>query len=137
MAIMFLDLDHFKQINDTLGHDVGDELLKVVAKRLSTCIRSGDTVSRQGGDEFVIILEEVAHYQDAALVAEKTIKTLSEPVMVREHELHITTSIGIAIYPVNGTDDVLELMKKADMAMYSAKEAGRNQFRFYPAESVG
>lgn len=137
MAIMFLDLDHFKQINDTLGHDVGDELLKVVAKRLSTCIRSGDTVSRQGGDEFVIILEEVAHSQDAALVAEKTIKTLSEPVIVREHELHITTSIGIAIYPVNGTDDVLELMKKADMAMYSAKEAGRNQFRFYPAESVG
>lgn len=136
MAIMFLDLDHFKRINDTLGHDVGDELLKVVARRLSVCIRSGDTVSRQGGDEFVIILEEVAHSQDAALVAEKAIKALNEPVIVREHELHITTSIGIALYPINGTDDALELMKKADIAMYAAKKAGRNQFSFCPAEPV-
>lgn len=136
MAIMFLDLDRFKQINDTLGHDVGDELLKAVAARLITCIRHGDTVSRQGGDEFIIVLTEIAHSHDAAQVAEKVLTALSQPVVIPPHELHITTSIGIAVYPVNGTDDMLELMKKADMAMYTAKEAGRNQYSFYPPEPV-
>lgn len=134
MAIMFLDLDHFKQINDSLGHDVGDELLKTVATRLTTCIRSGDTVSRQGGDEFVIVLAEIAHAQDAALVAEKAIAALNEPVVVRGHKLNVTTSIGIAVYPIHGTDDVLELMKKADKAMYIAKESGRNRYSFFPFE---
>ncbi len=136
LAIMFLDLDRFKQINDTLGHDVGDELLKVVAARLGACIRSGDTVSRQGGDEFVIVLAEIAHAQDAARVAEKTIQSLAEPIVVRGNELRITASIGIAVYPDNGTDDMQELMKKADQAMYAAKEAGRNMYRFCPPESV-
>lgn len=136
LALLFLDLDRFKQINDTLGHDVGDELLKVVASRLNGCIRHGDTVSRQGGDEFVIVLAEIAHAYDAAQVAEKVLAALSRPVVVAPHELHITTSIGIAVYPVDGPDDMLELMKKADQAMYAAKEAGRNQYRFYHAEAV-
>jgi diguanylate cyclase (GGDEF)-like protein/PAS domain S-box-containing protein len=130
VAVMFLDLDRFKLINDTLGHDVGDELLKEVATRLNACVRSGDTVSRQGGDEFVIVLAEVARPPDAALVAEKIIGTLAQPISVKGHELQITTSIGIAIFPVNGTDDAQELMKKADAAMYEAKEGGRNGYRF-------
>ena len=131
LAIMFLDLDKFKIINDTLGHDIGDELLKVVATRLSTCVRSGDTVSRHGGDEFIIVLAEIAHPQDAALVAEKIINALKEPIPIRDHPLQITTSIGIAVFPTNAADDDLELMKKADIAMYSAKEAGRNRYCFY------
>ncbi|MEN6584632.1 MAG: diguanylate cyclase [Sulfuricella sp.] len=133
LAVMFMDLDHFKQINDTWGHDTGDELLRVVATRLAACVRSGDTVSRQGGDEFVIVLSEIAHPQDAALVADNILKSLSEPIAAHEQMLRITTSIGIAIYPSNGTDDALELMKKADTAMYAAKKAGRNGYRFYAA----
>jgi diguanylate cyclase (GGDEF)-like protein/PAS domain S-box-containing protein len=131
LAVMFLDLDRFKLINDALGHDVGDALLKVVATRLNASVRSGDTVSRQGGDEFVIILAEIAQPTDAALVAEKILATLSQPISLMGHELRITTSIGIAIYPVNGTDDMQELLKKADSAMYAVKEAGRNGYRFY------
>lgn len=134
MAVMFLDLDRFKKINDTLGHDVGDELLKAVAKQIVVCVRSGDTVSRQGGDEFVIVLAEIAHPEDAALVAEKIIAILEHPLKIRNRLLRITTSIGIAVYPVDGTDDVLALMKKADIAMYGAKKSGRNQYRFYNAD---
>lgn len=131
LAIMYLDIDDFKRINDTLGHDIGDELLKVVAGRLQTCVRGMDTVCRQGGDEFIIVLSEISHMHDAALVAKKVINVINEPFFVHEHNLHITTSIGIAIYPVNGTDNATELMKKADMAMYEAKNKGKNGFRFY------
>lgn len=131
LAVMFLDLDRFKEVNDTLGHDVGDELLKVVAERLELCVRGGDTVSRQGGDEFVIILSEIAQQRDAALVAEKILEVLSQPVTIQRHKLRITTSIGIAVYTVDSADDAMKLMKKADIAMYQAKEAGRNGFRFY------
>lgn len=131
LAIMFLDLDNFKQINDTLGHDAGDELLKEVAVRLETCVRSGDTVARQGGDEFIIVLAEIATPGDAAWVAEKIVKALAEPVHLAEQDLQVTTSIGIAVYPINGADDVRELLKKADKAMYVAKAAGRNGYRFY------
>jgi diguanylate cyclase (GGDEF)-like protein len=134
MAIMFLDLDHFKQINDTLGHDVGDELLKQVAARLVGCIRSGDTVSRSGGDEFILVMPEIALPFDAAVVAQKIIDALNEPILIGTHHLHIGVSIGIAIYPVDGSDDMLELMKKADTAMYAAKESGRNNYRFYGEE---
>ncbi|MBZ0106863.1 MAG: PAS domain S-box protein [Sulfuricella denitrificans] len=130
MALMFLDLDRFKKINDTLGHDVGDELLKEVAHRLLACVRSGDTVSRQGGDEFVIVLPEITQPKDAALVAEKILKALEQPISIGENRLHITTSIGIATLPTDDSEDTRELMKKADMAMYAAKEAGRNKYRF-------
>ncbi|OQX04687.1 MAG: hypothetical protein BWK76_28425 [Desulfobulbaceae bacterium A2] len=131
MAIMFLDLDRFKQINDTLGHEAGDELLRLVAQRLLTCVRSGDTVSRSGGDEFIVLLAEISQPQDAALVAKKIGAGLSEPLIIGTAHLQVTTSIGIAIYPIDGTDDVAELMKKADTAMYAAKEAGRSRYRFY------
>lgn len=130
MALIFMDLDNFKKINDRLGHDVGDELLKEVAARLTACVRSGDTVSRQGGDEFVIVLTEITRPQDASTVADKILKALAKPISVGEHRLNITTSLGIAVYPINGTDIASELMKKADMAMYSAKEGGKNQYRF-------
>lgn len=130
MAVMFLDLDQFKQVNDTLGHDVGDELLKEVAQRLGACVRKGDTLSRQGGDEFVFVLTEVSREQDAARVAEKILAALSMPFSIRGHELRVTASIGIAVNAVNGINDAQELMKRADMAMYAAKEAGRNGYRF-------
>jgi diguanylate cyclase (GGDEF)-like protein len=131
MAVMFLDLDHFKQINDTLGHSVGDELLKQVAQRLTGCVRAGDTIARPGGDEFVIVLTEIGHPLDAARVAEKIIEALSTPVQIDARQVPITTSIGIALFPENDSDDVEELMIKADMAMYAAKEAGRNAYRFF------
>ncbi len=128
LAVLFLDLDHFKKINDTLGHDIGDELLKVVATRLNACVRSADTLSRQGGDEFVIVLAELTQPQDATLVADKILKILSEPISVRDHQLHVTTSIGISIYTAGAAEGAEELMKKADLAMYAAKEGGRNKY---------
>jgi diguanylate cyclase (GGDEF)-like protein/PAS domain S-box-containing protein len=131
MAIMFMDLDYFKEINDTLGHDIGDELLKAVASRLISCVRGGDTVSRLGGDEFVVVLNEITQPEDAALVAEKIINIVKEPVIIQGNELQVTMSIGIAVYPIEGIDDPLGLMKKADIAMYQAKNGGRNGFRFY------
>lgn len=131
LAIMFLDLDGFKQINDTLGHDVGDELLKVLAIRLSASARVGDTISRQGGDEFIIVLTEISQPEDAAQVASKVIQVINEPVSIENQELHVTTSVGIAVFPVNGDADAKELMKKADQAMYAAKAAGGNGYRFF------
>lgn len=137
LAIMFLDLDNFKQVNDTLGHDIGDELLKVVAGRLHDCVRGIDTVCRQGGDEFIVVLSEISHPEDAAIVANKIISAINEPVSLQDTVLHITASIGIAIYPVNGTDDSKELMKNADIAMYEAKKDGRNRFMFYQSSQAG
>lgn len=134
LALMFLDLDNFKQVNDTLGHDVGDELLKVVAGRLQACVRAMDTVCRQGGDEFIIVLSEISQPGDAGIVANKIINAINEPVTLNENDLRITISIGIAVYPVNGTDDAKELMKKADIAMYEGKKNGRNRFAFYQYE---
>lgn len=131
LALMFLDLDNFKLVNDSLGHDMGDELLKVVAGRLLGCVRGIDTVCRQGGDEFIIVLPEIAHPEDAALVANKILTAIHEPVSLSENNLYISISIGIAIYSVNGSDDAKELMKKADIAMYTAKRDGRNGFSFY------
>jgi len=131
LAIMFLDLDNFKKINDTLGHDVGDELLKEVSSRIKTCLRTGDTVSRTGGDEFIIVLSEITHPDDAALVADKIIKAINIPVQIADNTLNTSTSIGIAVYPINGSVDAQELMKKADKAMYAAKAAGRNGYRFF------
>jgi diguanylate cyclase (GGDEF)-like protein/PAS domain S-box-containing protein len=135
LAVMFLDLDRFKQINDTLGHSSGDDLLQQVARRLVDCVREGDTVARPGGDEFVIVLTEISQPEDAALVAEKIIAAFDAPFPLGAHAFQVTTSIGIAVYPVNGTDDVDELMKKADLAMYRAKEGGRNGYRFFAGET--
>lgn len=132
LAIMFLDLDNFKKINDTLGHDAGDELLKEVADRLSACVRVGDTISRTGGDEFIIVLAEITCPDDAALVADKIIKTMNVPMQIADNTLNVSISIGIAVYPISGADDAQELMKKADQALYAAKAAGRNGYRFFP-----
>jgi diguanylate cyclase (GGDEF)-like protein/PAS domain S-box-containing protein len=136
MAVMYLDLDNFKQINDTLGHDYGDELLKVVAERLLTCVRGVDTVCRQGGDEFIIALGEITNPHDSTLVAEKIIKAISEPICIKENILQVTTSIGIAVYPGNSTAEAMELMKKADLAMYEVKKNGRNGYSVYQTSSV-
>jgi len=130
LAVMFIDLDNFKEINDTLGHDVGDELLQEVANRLSTCIRSGDIVSRPGGDEFIIVLPEIAQTADAAVVAETITKPVAEPLQNKDRVLNITASIGIALYPFHGSEEQA-LMKNADKAMYVAKKAGRNRFQLY------
>ncbi|HSF25808.1 MAG TPA: diguanylate cyclase, partial [Blastocatellia bacterium] len=129
-ALMFLDLDRFKSINDTLGHDAGDELLKAVAERLRDCVREEDTVARLGGDEFTVILEEIRDPEDAALVARKILAALTPPVMLNRVETFITTSIGITIYP-SDSEDLDSLIKNADVAMYRAKEGGKNQHQFY------
>jgi len=133
MGVMFLDLDRFKIINDTLGHDVGDELLKAVSQRLINCIRQGDTVVRLGGDEFTIILPIIAKAEDAAFVAQKILTTLAEPFLLNHQELHITSSIGISLYPDDGTS-TQTLIKNADIAMYRAKDLGKNNYQFYTAD---
>ena len=132
LAVMFLDLDHFKDINDTLGHHVGDQVLMEVAKRLKTSLREEDTLSRQGGDEYIVILPG-SDADGAALVASKLIEVVAQPCQIEQHELIVTPSVGIAIYPHDGQS--LELLSKnADTAMYRAKREGRNGFRFYTPE---
>jgi len=133
LAVFFLDLDHFKQINDSLGHKAGDILLQDVAKRLKSCVREGDTVARLGGDEFTLILEEIRSVQYVAKIAEKMFDTLSQSYMLDSTEVNITPSIGISLYPIDGRDIDL-LVRNADAAMYHAKENGRNNFQFYSAE---
>jgi diguanylate cyclase (GGDEF)-like protein len=132
-AVLFVDLDHFKHINDTLGHDVGDGLLKEVAERLAGCLRDIDTVCRLAGDEFVVLLTDIAEVGDVAGAAQRIIDTLCEPYMVRDHELSITTSMGISVYPSDGENDAV-LLEKADIAMYRAKMLGKNRFEFYKEE---
>jgi diguanylate cyclase (GGDEF)-like protein len=129
-AVLFMDLDGFKRINDVLGHPAGDELLHSVSRRLVTCVRASDTVSRQGGDEFVVLLSEIEHAADAALAAEKVLSALAPPHRVAGQELSLTASIGISIYPDHGAD-AETLIRCADAAMYHAKGKGRNTFRFY------
>jgi diguanylate cyclase (GGDEF)-like protein len=130
LALLFLDLDNFKQINDTLGHAVGDEVLKLAAQCLESSVREADTVSRHGGDEFLILLTEVAHATDAVLVAEKVIAALGAPSRVGEHVLRLTASIGISLYPDDG-EDADTLIDRADAAMYRAKRDGLGSFAFY------
>lgn len=129
-ALMFLDLDRFKAINDTLGHLAGDQLLQSVAERVKSCVRGADTICRQGGDEFMILLEDVAGPEDVEKVARKIICVMSEPHQVGEHSLSVTFSIGAAIYPDDAGDEKT-LILHADKAMYRAKEDGRNNFRFF------
>jgi diguanylate cyclase (GGDEF)-like protein len=130
VALLFLDLDHFKHINDSLGHSIGDQLLQAVAKRLQAFVRNSDTVSRQGGDEFVLLLAEVEHTEDAALFAEKLIHTLTDPYNINGHLLHITMSIGISIFPDDAANAETAL-RNADTAMYHAKESGRNNYQVF------
>jgi diguanylate cyclase (GGDEF)-like protein/PAS domain S-box-containing protein len=130
VALMFLDLDRFKGINDTLGHDAGDLLLQTVATRLTAAVREGDTVARQGGDEFTIILIDMAHTDDVALVAQKILNAMAQPFNLNGHHAPVTFSIGIACYPVDGTD-AQTLLKHADTALYQAKARGRNNYQLY------
>jgi len=132
LAVLFIDFDHFKNINDTLGHAVGDELLVKVSKRLKQLLRPVDTLSRQGGDEFVLVLPSVS-VDDAAHMAKRLLQTIEQPIALKEHELIITASIGIALYPNDG-QDIDTLFKCADAAMYLAKKDGRNNYRFFTAE---
>lgn len=129
VALLFLDLDGFKSINDTLGHNVGDLLLKTVASRLKKCLRGSDTISRLGGDEFTVILPAIPGREEAAKVAEKIRDAIMQPFILEEHTVSITTSIGISLYPIDGQDPEI-LVKNADTAMYRAKELGRNQYQF-------
>jgi diguanylate cyclase (GGDEF)-like protein len=132
-AVLQLDLDHFKGVNDTLGHAAGDHLLRTIARRLQSAVRETDTVARLGGDEFVVILSGLSSIEDAARVAETAIGLVSEPVLYLENALHISTSVGITVYP---DDDVEpeQLLKNADIALYQAKEKGRNTYSFFIGE---
>ncbi|MGH9199872.1 MAG: putative bifunctional diguanylate cyclase/phosphodiesterase [Vicinamibacterales bacterium] len=132
LAVLFLDVDRFKHINDSLGHGVGDRLLQSVAERLTASIRGSDTVSRQGGDEFVVLLSEVANAPAAAASAQKIISKLTSPHVTSGHELHVSVSIGISVFPGDG-DDATTLIKCADTAMYQAKALGRDQYQFFTA----
>jgi diguanylate cyclase (GGDEF)-like protein/PAS domain S-box-containing protein len=133
LAVLFIDLDHFKHINDSLGHLIGDQLLRAVALRITPCVRSSDTVSRQGGDEFIVLLSEISHAEDAALIADKIRLAVLEPYTIANHLLHLTASIGVSIYPEDGVDPE-SLIQCADTAMYHAKEKGRNRSQFFKDE---
>ena len=132
-AVLFLDLDRFKYINDSLGHAAGDKILQSVSKRLLAGVRGSDTVSRQGGDEFIVLLSEISHPEDAATSAKKILLAISAPHSIGGQDLHIEGSIGISVYPEDG-EDAEALIKNADTAMYHAKERGRNNFQFFKAE---
>src|SRR6202011_2287069 len=130
LAVAFLDLDRFKQINDTLGHEAGDQLLQQVAGRLKGCVRDSDTVARLGGDEFVVLLPELADEKDAAIIAQKILAAAARPFTLMGQEFRVTASIGISTYPQDGLDEQT-LTKNADIAMYQAKAEGKNNFQFY------
>jgi len=129
-ALLFLDLDDFKKINDDLGHDAGDEFLKEVSKRLQSVCRDVDTVARFGGDEFVIVFENIGGQETVIPLLDNILKQLSPKVMLQDKTLNISVSIGVTIFPEHG-DDKLTLIKKADRAMYTAKKMGKNQFHIF------
>jgi diguanylate cyclase (GGDEF)-like protein/PAS domain S-box-containing protein len=133
VAVLFLDLDGFKHINDSLGHRVGDKLLQSVATRLLQCFRAPDTVSRQGGDEFIVLLQDVNKPEDAAVAATRVLKEVAEAHSIDQHDLHVTASIGVSLYPDDGSDPET-LIKNADTAMYQAKESGRQSCKFFRPE---
>jgi len=131
-AVVFMDLDRFKEVNDTLGHPVGDMLLQEASRRLRECVRDSDVLARMGGDEFTLILLDITGINDAAAIAEKIIRTLNKPFHLQGHECHVGASIGISMYPTDGTEADI-LIKCADTAMYRAKETGRNKYQFFTA----
>jgi diguanylate cyclase (GGDEF)-like protein len=133
MAVMFIDLDHFKWVNDNLGHDAGDELLRIVASRIAGCVRADDIVARIGGDEFTVILPIVSDGGDATDIAERIIAALARPIVLQAGEARVGASIGIAMLASHAADTPEALLKKADTAMYLAKENGRNTFKIYSA----
>ncbi|MFQ5418298.1 MAG: putative bifunctional diguanylate cyclase/phosphodiesterase [Myxococcota bacterium] len=133
LAVLFLDLDRFKGINDELGHSGGDEVLRIVARRLLSSLRASDTAARLGGDEFAVLLSGITRSADAGDVARKLARAISQPIMIDGFEARVTTSIGIAVFPSDG-DDVDELLRCADLAMYHAKQEGQNRQHFYSAE---
>jgi diguanylate cyclase (GGDEF)-like protein len=133
VALMYLDLDNFKDINDLHGHSVGDQLLQSTARRLEGCIRHSDTVSRQGGDEFVVLLTEILAARDADLAAEKLIGAMAEPYFIDGHRLYVTLSIGVSLYPDDGAD-AEAVLTNADTAMYHAKRNGRNTYQRFHSE---
>ncbi len=136
LALLFVDLDNFKQVNDSYGHTVGDQVLELVAKRLASLIRAADTVSRHGGDEFLLLLDEVSQPSDAVLIANKVIAAIAAPSRVGDHLLHLTVSIGISLYPDDG-EEAGTLIDHADAAMYRAKRHGSGSFAFHGHEPVG
>ncbi|MCP5419403.1 MAG: EAL domain-containing protein [Gammaproteobacteria bacterium] len=133
LGLLLIDLDHFKTVNDSLGHPLGDSLLQAVAQRLRECVRESDLVARLGGDEFGIMLDPLNHVQDAAAPASKVLQSLADPVLVDGHELYISASVGISCYPTDG-NDAETLLKNADIALYRAKEEGRNLYQFFSTE---
>ena len=133
LGVMFLDLDRFKNVNDTLGHAVGDKLLQEVARRFTACLRKSDTLARLGGDEFAVLLVQVKHLEDVAEVARKLIDAMAQPIQVDGYSLHLTTSVGISLYPEDGTE-ADTIVKNADTAMYRSKDQGRNQATFFAAD---
>ena len=133
LAVMFVDVDRFKVINDSLGHGIGDDLLRSIADRVGRLLRSGDTLARLGGDEFILLLPEIGGVSDAVRVAEKVLQSIRQPFDARDQELYITASAGVSVYPFDGAD-AETLVKNADIAMYRAKEQGRDNFQLYTAE---
>jgi diguanylate cyclase (GGDEF)-like protein len=133
VGLLYVDLDRFKLVNDTLGHAAGDTLLRQVAQRLKSCVREGDMVARIGGDEFSVVLNDLENPQDAEGVIQRILETLKQPLVLRGHELFVTTSIGISLYPTDG-DEAEELLRKADNALYRGKQQGRNTYQFYTPE---
>ena len=136
LAVLMLDLDRFKAINDSMGHDVGDQLLKAVGERLTGIMRKSDTIARIGGDEFILVLPQISQANDVVELAQRILDAFQEPFVLGDNRLHITTSIGIAVYPEGGKD-IESLLKNADTAMYWAKEQGRDIYRFYDGEEAG
>lgn len=130
LAVMFIDLDHFKEINDIYGHEAGDKVLKQVSQRLVACVRESDTVARLGGDEFVVLLPIIDNESDAILVASKIVDAVDQPIRIAQSEMRVSSSVGIAIYPQHGKDEKL-LVINADMAMYQAKKNGKNQSQMF------
>ncbi len=133
VGLMFIDLDRFKNVNDTLGHHAGDRLLQIVADRLKECVRKEDTVARLGGDEFTIILEKLTNAEDAVVVADKILKTITKKMHLDGHDVVVGGSIGVSVFPDDG-DNAQAILKNADIAMYRAKEQGRNQYQFYTSD---
>jgi diguanylate cyclase (GGDEF)-like protein/PAS domain S-box-containing protein len=132
-AILFLDLDGFKAINDSLGHLIGDKLLQSIAKRLQGCVRSPDSVIRQGGDEFIVVIQELRHPEDAVITVARLLKTVADVHYVDEHEVSVTTTVGVSVFPEDGQDPET-LVKNADTAMYNAKKSGSHEYRFFRPE---